>query len=89
MATLNKQFPRLLPEPIKKNVRVADLIDTTFKAYNAARLGEACRLYTNKMLANDGTVGLTLTGALTPAGLGPAAIVPLMKAGFVDWIFFK
>ena len=42
MPTLNKQFPRLLPEPIKKNVRVADLIDTTFKAYNAARLGEAC-----------------------------------------------
>ena len=46
MSTLNKQFPRLLPAPIKKNVRVADLIDTTFKAYNAARLGEACRLFT-------------------------------------------
>ena len=86
MPSLNKQFPRLLPEPIKKNVRVADLIDTTFKAYNAARLGEACRLFVQKMLAKDGTVGLTLTGALTPAGLGPAAIVPLMKAGFVDWI---
>ena len=27
-----------------------------------------------------------MTGALTPAGLGRAAIVPLMKAGFVDWI---
>ena len=86
MPSLNKQFPRLLPEPIKKGVRVADLIDTTFKAYNAARLGKACRLFTEKMLAKDGTVGLTLTGALTPAGLGRAAIVPLMKAGFVDWI---
>ena len=31
-------------------------------------------------------MGLTLTGALTPAGLGRAAVVPLMKAGFVDWI---
>ena len=51
MPSLNKQFPRLLPEPIRKNIRVADLIDTTFKAYNAARLAEACRLFTEKMLA--------------------------------------
>jgi deoxyhypusine synthase len=38
------------------------------------------------MIAGNGTVGMSLTGALTPAGLGKAAIVPLMKAGFVDWI---
>jgi deoxyhypusine synthase len=31
-------------------------------------------------------VGLTLTGALTPAGLGTAALIPLIEAGFVDWI---
>jgi deoxyhypusine synthase len=67
-------------------VRVADLIDGSFKAYNAARLGEACRLFTGKMLAGEGTVGMTLTGALTPAGLGRAAIIPLMKAGFMDWM---
>ena len=29
---------------------------------------------------------MTITGALTPAGLGGSCIVPLMKAGFVDWI---
>lgn len=63
-----------------------ELIDSTFKAYNGARLAEACRLFTQKMIAGDGTVGMSLTGALTPAGLGKAAIVPLMKAGFVDWI---
>ena len=84
--SLNKQFPRLLPVPIKKNVRVADLIDNAFKAYNGGRLAEACRLYAEKMLARNGTVGLSLTGALTPAGLGTAALIPLMKAGFVDWI---
>jgi deoxyhypusine synthase len=38
------------------------------------------------MLPGNGCVGMTLTGALTPAGLGRAAVVPLMKAGFVDWI---
>ena len=86
MSTLNKKFPRLLPEPIKKGLKVADLIDTAFKAYNGGRLAEGCRLFTNKMLARNGTVGLSLTGALTPAGLGRAALIPLMKAGFVDWI---
>jgi deoxyhypusine synthase len=86
MSSLNKKFPRLMPEPIRKGVRVAELIDTTFKAYNGGRLAEACRLFTQKMIAGDGTVGMSLTGALTPAGLGRSAIVPLLKAGFVDWI---
>jgi len=31
-------------------------------------------------------VGLSLTGALTPAGLGISALIPLIRAGFVDWI---
>ena len=86
MSTLNKKFPRLLPQPITKNMRVADLIDSAFKAYNGGRLAEACRLFTQKMIAGNGTVGMSLTGALTPAGLGRAAIIPLMKAGFVDWM---
>ena len=86
MGSLNKKFPRLLPEPIKKNMRVSDLIDGTFKAYNGARLAEGARLFSEKMLAKNGLVGMSLTGALTPAGLGRAAIIPLMKAGFVDWI---
>lgn len=86
MPSLNKKFPRLLPASIRKGMRVDDLIDSAFKAYNGARLAEACRLFTQKMIAADGTVGMSLTGALTPAGLGKAAIIPLMKAGFVDWI---
>jgi deoxyhypusine synthase len=86
MSSLNKKFPRLLPAPITRGMKTADLIDGCFKAYNGGRLAEACRLLTGKMLAHNGTVGLSLTGALTPAGLGRAAIVPLIKAGFVDWI---
>src|SRR5258708_15514614 len=38
------------------------------------------------MPADNGTVGLTVTGGLTPAGLGSSCIVPLIEAGFVDWI---
>src|SRR5688500_930049 len=74
------------PSPITGKETAADLIDNAFLAYNAARLREACLLYTRKMLETDVTVGLTLTGALTPAGLGMAAIIPLIEAGFVDWI---
>jgi deoxyhypusine synthase len=65
---------------------LADLVDEAFLAYNAARLREACQLFTKKMLEPEVTVGLTLTGALTPAGLGISALIPLIKAGFVDWI---
>ena len=38
------------------------------------------------MLEPDVTVGVTLTGALTPAGLGMSALIPLIRAGFIDWI---
>ena len=77
---------RIDPRRIDGSERVADLIDGTFLAYNAARLREACQLFTQKMLDSDVTVGMSLTGALTPAGLGMAAVIPLIESGFVDWI---
>ena len=80
------QGQRILPGPITGRETAAELIENAFLAYNAARLREACYLYTRKMLGDDVTVGLTLTGALTPAGLGTAALIPLIEAGFVDWI---
>jgi deoxyhypusine synthase len=79
-------YPRLNPLGIGRNISVADLIDKTFLAYNGSRIREAAKLLTEKMLPNDGFVGMSLTGALTPAGLGKSCIIPLMKAGFVDWI---
>ena len=77
---------RIDPRRIDGKETVAELIEGTFLAYNAARLREAAQLFTNKMLQPDVTIGLTLTGALTPAGLGMAALIPLIEAGFVDWI---
>jgi deoxyhypusine synthase len=77
---------RIEPKPINGAETTADLIDNAFLAYNAARLREACQLFTRKMLDVDVTVGMTLTGALTPAGLGMAALIPLIESGFVDWI---
>ena len=80
------KHPRIDPRPIDKRISVTDLVDRTFLAYNAARLREACQLFTRRMLEDDVTVGVSLTGALTPAGLGIAALIPLMEHGFIDWM---
>ena len=78
--------PRIDPQAISGRETAADLIDNAFLAYNAGRLREACQLFTQRMLHADTTVGMSLTGAMTPAGLGMSVLIPLMEAGFVDWI---
>ena len=77
---------RILPKGLTGKEKFSDLMQNTFLAYNSARLREGCELFTEKMLAPDVTVGMSLAGALTPAGLGCSCIVPLIKAGFVDWV---
>ena len=74
------------PRPITADMTVAELVESAFLAYNAARLREGCQLFVEKMLEDDVTIGMSLTGALTPAGLGMSAIIPLIENGFVDWI---
>lgn len=77
----------ILPHRVQPNMTVAELIDQQFQAYNAARLNEAARLFAQEMLnpEKDVTIGLTMAGALTPAGLG-GCILTLMEYGFVDFI---
>lgn len=77
---------RIMPKNITGKEKLADLMDDCFLAYNSARLREGCQLFTNKMLEPDVTVGMSLAGAMTPAGLGCSSIIPLIKAGFIDWI---
>jgi deoxyhypusine synthase len=77
---------RIDPDPLGRGVTAAELVDEAFLAYNAGRLKTAARLFVEKMLATDCRVGVSLSGALTPAGLGRSTLLPLMRAGFVDWI---
>src|SRR5229473_3886797 len=74
------------PQPVRGDMTAAELIDTAFLAYNGRRLREACRLFAEKMLADDTVVGMSVTGALTPAGLGMSCLIPLIENGFVDWV---
>ncbi len=77
---------RIAPPAVTGRETAADLIDAAFSSYNAGRLREVCRVFVEKMLTPSCTVGVTLSGALTPAGLGMSCLIPLIRAGFVDWI---
>src|SRR5713226_1078870 len=77
---------RIDPPALDAHTSLPRLIEEAFLSYNAGRLREACRLFTTKMLAADVTIGMSISGALTPAGLGCSCLIPLIKAGFVDWI---
>jgi deoxyhypusine synthase len=77
---------RILPRNLTGKEKLSHIVDEVFLAYNSARLKEGCQLFVEKMLGADVTIGMSLSGALTPAGLGCSCIIPLIKAGFVDWI---
>jgi len=77
---------RVTTSRITRGIGVDDLVERYFNAYNAARLSEACRLLERKMLKEDVVVGVTLSGALTPAGLGSTALVSWIDNGWVDYI---
>lgn len=76
---------RILPEPISGTMDLVKVVDN-MDAYNGGRLRAACHLMKEKYSQADVTVGLSLAGALTPAGLGPSSVIPLMNHGFVDWL---
>jgi deoxyhypusine synthase len=71
----------------KGSQEIRHLIDEGFQAFNAGRLSEASQIFAEKMLApeNDATIGLTIAGALTPAGLG-GCVIEMMDRGLVDFI---
>ncbi|HEX5760633.1 MAG TPA: deoxyhypusine synthase [Thermoanaerobaculia bacterium] len=77
---------RIDPRPVTGRESLPELVAHAFTAYNAARLREACELLVEKMLQPDVTVGMSLSGALTPGGFGKSCLVPLVEAGCVDWI---
>src|SRR3989442_12154610 len=62
-------------------MRVGPLIDEPFLAYNGGRLQKACRLFCEKLLQEDVTIGLSLSGALTPAGVSaPERLRPIVTS---------
>lgn len=77
---------KIAPTPIAADISVVDLIDGYFTAYNSARLREICHLLSSEVMHEGVTVGLSLSGAMTPAGFGVSVLAPLIRQGFIDWI---
>ena len=77
---------KIAPSPMPAEISVVDLIDNYFTAYNSARLREICQLLSREVMQDGVTVGLSLSGAMTPAGFGVSVLAPLIRNGFVDWI---
>jgi deoxyhypusine synthase len=76
---------RLQPPPLDQaSDDIASFIETYFNAYNAARLRESCQLFA-RMIDAGATIGVSISGALTPAGLS-SVLTPLMRKGFIDYI---
>jgi deoxyhypusine synthase len=76
---------RIRPAPLEKgSPDVVELIETYFNAYNAARLREACQTFA-RMIDAGATIGVSISGALTPAGLS-SVLVPLIKRGYIDYL---
>ncbi len=77
---------RIDPQAVTPSTSVTELVDNALLAYNGARLREAAQLFVRRMLEDDVTVGVSLSGALTPAGVGMSCLIPLLEAGFIDWL---
>jgi deoxyhypusine synthase len=73
------------PPDIYPNMSISDLISFYGSTgFNARRLSEAANMF-KKMIDSEATICLTLSGAMTPIGLGKS-IATLIEKGFIDWI---
>lgn len=67
------------------DMTITDLVDIyASSGFNGRSLGEAAKLYLD-MIQSGATICLTVSGALSPVGMG-GIIRSLIERGFVDWI---
>jgi len=70
---------------LDEKMTIEDLINVfASSGFNGRQLGDAAKLYA-KMIKENATICLTVSGALTPVGFG-GIIKTLIERGFVDWI---
>ena len=77
-----KDIPHIRLNP---DMTIDDLVNVfASSGYNGRQLGNAAKLYA-KMIKENATICLTVSGAMTPVGFG-GIIKTLIERGFVDWI---
>lgn len=75
--------PKVEAEPIRGDETTTELIEKAFKAFVGRELASAYRII-RRMIEEDHTIVLALSGAMTPADLGTTCIIPLIQAGIID-----
>ena len=77
-----KDVPHIKLDP---KMTIEDLVEVFSRTgFNAKQLGYAAKLY-EKMIKENATICLTISGAMTPVGFG-GIFKSLIERGFVDWI---
>ncbi len=76
----------LRPVPIKKGMTVDEVVDGALFSFNAGTFRKACELFAKQIAKKNVRIGVSLSGALVPAGIGRSCLIPLIRAGLVDWI---
>ncbi len=77
---------KLDPRPIGKGRKVDEVIESAMFSFNAGSFRKACELFAEHVAKKNVRIGVSLAGALVPAGIGRSCLIPLIKAGLVDWI---
>ncbi|UCE70986.1 MAG: deoxyhypusine synthase [Nitrospiraceae bacterium] len=76
----------LEPRALEKGMTVDQVVDGALFSFNAGTFRKACELFAGKIARKNVRVGISLAGALVPAGIGRSCLIPMIKAGLVDWI---
>jgi deoxyhypusine synthase len=74
---------RVDPRPITGSESTRDLLDHAFSAYVGRQVRTAYQLMRRSM-QEDASIFLTLSGAMTPAGLHQSCLIPLIERGVVS-----
>jgi deoxyhypusine synthase len=82
---LNNHIP-LKPKPLVRGMTVDEVIESALFSFNAGTFRKACELFAKHIVKEDVRIGVSLAGALVPAGIGRSCLIPLIKAGLIDWI---
>ena len=76
----------LKPRKITKGMTVDHVIESALFSFNAGTFRNACELFAKHIARKNVRIGVSLAGALVPAGIGRSCLIPLIKAGLIDWI---
>lgn len=74
------------PRPLTQGMTVDEVIDGAMFSFNAGSFRKACELFAGRIVRDNVRIGMSLSGALIPAGIGRSCLIPMIRAGMVDWI---